>query len=178
MMSVFETPLFKNLVNFPAVSRVRRNHGLEHASLHILSKKHPGVNLAGHSDSRGFWLLGEVPIDDVQDAIEEALRRMRNGEHELAVHQNCGTNFVTAGSLAGLAAGVAMLGSGRNTRDKVERLPLAMAFATIALILGQPLGSILQEHVTTSGQPGDLEVTEIVSSRRGGVRAYRVTTRG
>jgi hypothetical protein len=177
-MSVFETPLFKSLMNFPAVSRIRRNHGLEHATLHILSKKHPGVNLAGHSDARGFWLLGEVPIDEVQDAIEEALRRMRNGEHDLAVHQNCGTNFVAAGSLAGLAAGVAMLGGGRSTRDKVERLPMAMAFATIALILGQPLGSLLQEHVTTSGQPGDLEVTEIVASRRGGVRAYRVTTRG
>jgi hypothetical protein len=177
-MSLFNTPLFKSLVNFPAMSRIRRNHGLEHATLHILSKKHPGVNLAGHSDARGFWLIGEVSIDEVQDSIEEALRRMRNGEHDLAVHQNCGTNFVTAGSLAGLAAGVAMLGSGRNTRDKVERLPMAMAFATLALILGQPLGSILQEHVTTSGEPGDLEVTEIVASRRGGVRAYRVSTRG
>jgi hypothetical protein len=177
-MTVFETPLFKSFLSVPMVSRIRRNHGLEHATLHVLSKRHPGVNLAGHSDARGFWLVGDVPIEDVQEAIEEALSRMRGGEHNLAVHQNCGTNFVTAGSLAGLAAGVAMLGSGKRVRDKVERLPMAMAMATIALILGQPLGSILQEKVTTSGQPGELMVTEITSTRRGGVQAYRVTTRG
>jgi hypothetical protein len=177
-MTVFENPLFKSLMDVPAVSRIRRNHGLEHATLHILSKRHPGQNLAGHSDARGFWLLGDVPIEDVQESIEEALTRMRAGEHDLAVHQNCGTNFVTAGSIAGLAAGMAMLGAGRRFRDKVERLPMAMALSTLALIIGQPLGSILQEHVTTSGHPGDLEVTEIVASRRGGIRAYRVTTRG
>jgi hypothetical protein len=113
-MTVFETPLFKSFLSVPMVSRIRRNHGLEHATLHVLSKRHPGVNLAGHSDARGFWLVGDVPIEDVQEAIEEALSRMRGGEHNLAVHQNCGTNFVTAGSLAGLAAGVAMLGSGKR----------------------------------------------------------------
>ncbi|HJW91956.1 MAG TPA: DUF6391 domain-containing protein [Anaerolineales bacterium] len=177
-MTVFETPLFRSLMNVPVVSRIRRNHGLEHATLHILSKRRPGVNIAGHSDARGFWLVGDIPIEDIHEAIEEALTRMRDGEHNLAVHQNCGTNFVTAGSLAGLAAGVAMLGAGKRVRDKVERLPMAMAMATLALILGQPLGSILQEHVTTSGNPGELRVIEIASTRRGGIQAYRVTTRG
>jgi hypothetical protein len=177
-MSVFDNALFKSLMNVQPVSRIRRNHGLEHATLHILADRYPNQSMAGHSDARGFWILGNIPIEDVQEAIEEALRRMRSGEHDLAVHQNCGTNFVTAGSLAGLAAGVAMLGAGRRVRDKAERLPMAMAMATLALILGQPLGSKLQQHVTTSGEPGELEVTEIVATRRGGMRAYRVSTRG
>lgn len=177
-MKVFDLPLFKSLMNTPILSRIRRNHGLEHATLHVLSQRRPGLNLAGHSDARGFWLLGDVPIEEVQSAVEEALRRLRAGERNLAVHQNCGTNFVTAGSLAGLAAGVAMLGTGRRFRDKVERLPMAMVMATVALIVGHPLGSLLQEHVTTSGQPAGLRVVEIAAARRGGIKAYRVTTRG
>ena len=177
-MQITDSPIFKSVVNFPAMSRIRRNHGLEHATLHILAERYPETSLAGHSDSRGFWLLGDVAIDDVQEAVEEALQRMNAGEHNLAVHQNCGTNFVTAGSLAGLAAGVAMLGAGRRVRDKMERLPMAMAMATLALIMGQPLGTALQTHVTTSGHPGDLQVTEIVATKRGGIKAHRVVTRG
>ena len=134
--------------------------------------------MAGHSDSGGFWVIGNVPIEDVQEAVEEALGRLRKGETDLAVHPHCGTNFVTAGILAGTAAGVAMLGAGHRMRDKLERLPIAMTLATLALILAQPLGLLLQERITTSGDPGDLHVVEIVTNRRGGMTAYRVVTRG
>jgi hypothetical protein len=160
------------------ISRIRRNHGLEHATLHVLAQRHPKTNLAGHSDTGGFWIIGEVSIGDVYESVEQALERLRAGEENLAIHQNCGTNFVASGVLAGLASGVAMLGAGRRTRDKLERLPLAMLLATCALILAQPLGFLLQELVTTSGQPGDLRVVEIVASRRGNLRAYRISTRG
>jgi len=170
------TSPYKSLLNLPTIARIRRNHGLEHATLHLLSQHHPKRSLAGHSDAGGFWILGDVSIDELQEAIEAALDRLRKGERQLAVHPNCGTNFVTAGILAGLAAGVAMFG-GRSFRDKVERLPLAIALATVALIIGQPLGSLLQERVTTSGEPGNLYVVEIVASRRGRLQAYRIVTR-
>lgn len=170
--------IFESLVSIPAISRVRRNHGLEHATLHILSQRFPRVSMAGHSDIRGFWLLGDVPLDTVQESIEEALDRMRAGEHDLAIHEHCGTNFVTAGLMAGLAAGGSMFGVGRRFRDKLERLPLAVMMATIALIFSQPLGFLFQERVTTSGQPGNLEVVEIIASKRGRINAYRVVTRG
>ncbi|GAH22409.1 unnamed protein product, partial [marine sediment metagenome] len=113
----------------PFISRIRRNHGLEHATLHVLSKKYPKQSMAGHSDVGGFWVIGDVSLEDVYEAVEEALTRLRNGEKNLAVHRNCGTNFVTSGVLAGLAAVVAMVGVGRRTRDKLERLPFAMFFA-------------------------------------------------
>ncbi len=134
--------------------------------------------MAGHSDVRGFWILGDVPLEAVSEGAEEALQRMRAGEQKLAVHEHCGTNFVTAGVLAGLAAGGSMFGVGRSFRDKVERLPLAIIMATMALILSQPLGFLFQERVTTSGQPGDLEVVEIMATKRGRLNAYRVITRG
>ncbi len=166
------------LLDMPFISRIRRNHGLEHASLHILSERFPGVSLAGHSDTGGFWLLGNVPTAEIQSAVNEALRRLRAGERQLAIHPNCGTNFVTSGTLAGVAAGLAMFGAGRRLRDKVERLPLAASLATLALIAAQPLGLLLQETVTTSGVPGELEVVEIVPSRSGRMDMHRVLTRG
>jgi hypothetical protein len=132
--------------------------------------------LAGHSDAGGFWILGDVPIEDIQDAVDEALGRLRAGEQRLAIHPNCGTNFATAGVLAGLAAGAAMLG-GNSNRDRIERLPLAALFATLALIVAQPLGNLIQEQVTTSGDPGELRVVEIVVNRRGRWRAHRIVTR-
>jgi hypothetical protein len=163
--------------DIPVISRVQRNHGLEHATLHILSQRYPKQSLAGHSDTGGFWIIGDVTIEDVYESVEEALSRLKNGEKHLAVHRNCGTNFVTSGILAGLAAVVAMFGVGNRMRDKLERLPAAMFLATIALIFSQPLGFFLQERVTTSANPGNMQVVEIVVSRKGRMKAHRVTTR-
>lgn len=181
-MGINESTWVQSVLNAPVISRVRRNHGLEHATLALLSQRYPRQNMAGHSDTGGFWLMADVPLEAVRSAADEALARLRAGESNLAVHPNCGTNFATAGVLAGLAAGVAMLGGGRRVRDKLERLPLAIMGATLALILAQPLGLRLQEEVTTSGEPGDLRIVDISERQRGGfvtsMKTYRVTTEG
>lgn len=162
---------------FP-ISRVRRNHGLEHATLHLLAQKHPKTSMAGHSDMGGFWILGDVSSEDVKSAVTEALQRLRAGESELAVHPNCGTNFVTAGTFAGIAASLAMFGAGRRLRDKLERVPLAASLATVALMLSQPMGLAIQARVTTSGDPLGLEVVDIIPTARGRVKAHRIVTEG
>lgn len=160
------------------LSRIQRNHGLEHATLHILSRRFPQQAMAGHSDAGGFWLVGDVPCDEVEAAVREALARMRAGESRLAIHPNCGTNFATSGILAGVAAYLATIGAGPRLRDKLERLPLAATLATLALVVSQPLGTMLQARYTTSGVPGELEVIRIMRRKRGKVMAYRVLTRG
>lgn len=162
----------------PWVSRLRRNHGLEHATLHILARKHPGVSIAGHSDLNGFWILGDVSTPDVQKAAAEALLRMKAGERNLAVHPNCGTNLVTTGFLASLAGLFAMLGAGRRFRDKLDRLPIAVSLATLAVFLARPLGYFIQATLTTSGEPGMLEIASVQAGRRGWINAHRVLTRG
>lgn len=172
-----ESAVLKKRQSLPYISRIRRNHGLEHATLHVLSKRYPKRSLAGHSDTRGFWILGDVGLEDVYEAVEEAKSRLQNGETNLAVHRNCGTNFVTSGILAGLAAGAAMFGAGRRTRDKLERLPAAMFLATLALIFSQPLGFLIQERITTSPEMDDLQVVEIVATKKGRMKAHRVSTR-
>jgi hypothetical protein len=113
----------------------------------------------------------------VYESVEEGLSRLREGEKNLAIHRNCGTNFVTSGVLAGLVAGVTMLGVGGKARDKLERLPFAMFLATLALIFSQPLGFKIQQQVTTSANPGSLQVIEIAAARRGRMKAHRITTR-
>lgn len=177
MFSTF-TGMFDQWVQSGPLDRIRRNHGLEHATLHVLARRLPRTPLAGHSDSGGFWIMGQASLSDVQAAVDEALQRLRSGERNLAVHPNCGTNFVTSGVLAGVAASLAMFGAGRKTREKLERLPLAITLATLTLVSAQPLGLRIQERYTTSGEPGDLQVVSITARQKGGIQAYRVATQG
>jgi hypothetical protein len=160
------------------LNRIRRNHGLEHATLHVLAERLSRRSMAGYSDWRGFWILGELSLEDVAEAVQQAQARLLKGEHELAVHPNCGTNFVVSGSMAGLGAVLALFGVGRRRRDWLERLPLAATLATMALILAQPLGFLIQERFTTSPDLGSLQVLEITATRRGPMPAYRILTRG
>ncbi len=165
-------------LEIPAVSRLRRNHGLEHATLHVLSERYPNLPMGGQSSTSGFRLLGNLSTEAVYEGVQEALRRLQTGQHTLAVHPNCGTNYVTAGSLAGVAGAVAMMGAGKRLRNKLERLPLAAAFATAALIFAQPVARQLQAKVTTSGYPGKLEVVEIRRIQRSSIIIHQVITRG
>jgi hypothetical protein len=169
---------WQGILNTPILSRIRRNHGLEHATLHILSQRFPRTPMGGHSTAMGFRLLGDLPTQEVEKAVSEALLRLRAGERRLAVHPNCGTNFVTAGILSGLAGALAMLGVGSRPQDKLERLALAAALATLALIVAAPVGLRLQEQITTSGVPGSLAVVSITRSQMGRMTLHTVQTRG
>lgn len=160
------------------LSRVRRNHGLEHATMHILSGRFPTVAFAGLSDPGGFWILGNVELDDLTAAVVDALARLRAGEHNLAIHPNCGTNFVTTGVIAGFAAWLSMLGVKKGWKDKLDRLPQVLTLTTLAIIASQPLGYQLQARVTTDGHPGKLELSGIQVFERSGMLAYRISTRG
>lgn len=166
------------ILELPMISHLRRNHGLEHATLHMLALKLPHAMLVGHSDIDGFWIIGDVPTETLQAAVQEAITRLRSGEQHLAVHPNCGTNYVTAGVLTGLAGATAMLSAGKRWQDKLAHLPLAASLATIALIISQPLGLLLQARLTTSGEPGSLEVISITHRTQGRMTMHRVQTRG
>jgi hypothetical protein len=167
---------FQSFLESEPLGRIRRNHGLEHATLHMLARRYPRRSMAGHSSPSGFWILGDVSTEDLQAAVDEALERLQSGEQSLAVHPNCGTNFVTTGVLAGLAGALAMFGAGKRVRDKLERLPLAMVLSTLTLMLSQPLGLWVQERVTTNGDPGALRVMKIIPTQRGRLKAHHVIT--
>jgi hypothetical protein len=167
-----------NLLDLPLISRIRRNHGLEHATLTTLARRFPNQPMAGYSDLGGFWIIGNLDTEALADAVTEALERLRKGERSLAVHPSCGTNYATAGVLAGTAGALAMLGSGKRLRNKLERLPLAAALATLAIIIAQPLAMIIQSRVTTCGEPGRLALTQIMRQEQGKLILHRVHTKG
>ena len=161
-----------NLLEYPLILSTRRNHGLEHATIHILTAMKPGRPLAGRSTPFGFYLYGDVSDEDVQTAVYDARHRFEEGERQLAIHPGCGTNYLTSGAAVTLSA-LTVLSLG-DRKARWSRWPDVLIAATLALIIAQPLGPKLQQHVTTSGDMGDLE---IVSVRRIGQNAHYVETR-
>lgn len=153
------------------MERMRQNHAVEHATMHLLSRRFPSVRLVGRATANGFLIYGQVATEAVAETVQEALERLRRGESELAVHPNCGTNVVIGGVLAGLAAWLAT--SGRR-RSFWEQLPSALLAATIALLFAQPLGMLMQERFTTSPAVGDLRLREVLSGRWGTTVVHRV----
>ena len=166
------------VLNLPILSRIRRNHGLEHATIHQLTASGRKRILVGRSDADGFYLYGDVSTEEVEQATTAALERLRAGEHHLAIHPNCGTNLITAGMLSGLAAFFSLGGLRRQDSwsDRLWRLPTAIMLTTLALILAQPLGTAAQRHLTTEGDPGDLQIIEIRPLSVSGQIIHRVRT--
>jgi hypothetical protein len=164
------------ILNFPLISRVRRNHALEHATLQVLGKKNPKLNAAGYSDPQGFLIVGDVSTDLLRESVNEALRRLLAGEEHLAIHPACGTNFVSTGVVAGTLGWLAMLGADGKFGRKLERWPFVVMLVTIGAIVAQPLGPLLQAKFTTDADVGELEVTAITRFEREGTPVHRVKT--
>lgn len=152
------------------VSRTRRNHGLEHATIHMLSDRHKNFSAQGNSNHRGFHLniYGDVGEDDVRAAVEEAYRRMKGGDHHLAVHPNCGTVLLTTAAMGALASqtafGLEQRRQGRRNMDLnvfLNGLPGAILAGVISLILSRPVGMAIQEKLTTEGDLGALQVVSV-----------------
>jgi len=159
------------------ISRIRRNHGLEHATIHILTSRRPRTSLIGRSDSKGFFLYGDLPLEDVENGAHEALERLRSGEHRLAIHPNCGTNLLTAGVLSGGAAFLSLQGSKDDQfLDRLNRLPVAIMGAIFGLVLAQPLGAKVQKHFTTMGDPGSMEILSVTKVKGANGRLHRILT--
>jgi hypothetical protein len=166
-----------HILTVSPLTRVRRHHALEHATLQILARKCPHLPLAGYSDVRGFWIVGNVSTEIVRDAVDEALSRLRAGESQLAIHPNCGTNFVVTGLLAGSAAWLVMAFGEGGWRRRLQDWPLVVAASALAAILAQPLGLKLQARVTTDARPGEMQIIEIKVSQVRGLGIHRVITR-
>lgn len=170
--------ILTNMLQNSAVYRMRRNHALEHATLNLLAKHAPNLRLAGYSDGGGFWVLGEVSLDALQDAVAEALVRLQNGESSLAIHANCGTNYVVPGFFAGTAAWLATLGSAEDDsfNEKMDRWSLVVLLVTVAFLLFRPLGPVVQRVVTTDAEVSGMQITGILRSERSRMVLHRVAT--
>ena len=161
------------ILDLPLILETRRNHAVEHATLHILARKFKNQSMGGHSNPTGFFLMGNFTKQDIQEAADEAMRRMRGGETELAIHEGCGTNLATSTLLPATLAFIPM----RSTRSNFWRfllIPFAIALAVGGYFLSKPLGPWLQKNVTTEAELGNMRIIDIVPVRKG---LHRVITK-
>jgi hypothetical protein len=162
-----------SILDLPPFLATRRNHAVEHATLKILARKYEDKNLAGHSNPTGFFLFGDLALEDIGSAIKEAMTRLRSGERDLAIHPGCGTNLATSMLLPASFAWIPFQGT-RSLRWRLVLIPVALMFAVFGYLLSKPLGPWLQRNVTTQADLGDLRLIEIVPVRKG---VFRVITK-
>lgn len=160
------------ILDLPPVLATRRNHALEHATLHVLEDRQPDRHLAGHSNPTGFFIFANVTTEELKNSITQALTRLRSGESNLAIHAGCGTNMATSLLMSSFFAFLPVSGR-KSTLWRVLMLPVGVLFAVVGYALSQPLGPWLQANVTTEANMGDLRVLEVVPVRKG---VHRVMT--
>ncbi len=161
------------ILDLPLLLETRRNHAVEHATLHILARKYTHQNMAGHSNPTGFYLMGNFTKEDIQEAADEAMRRIRAGERELAIHEGCGTNIATSTLLPAFFAFVPMQRA-RSNFWRVFLIPVSIAFAVFGYFLSKPMGPWLQRNVTTETNLGNMRITDIIPVRKG---LFRIITK-
>ncbi len=166
----------ENILETNPVWKVRSNHALEHATLHVLSTKVTRARVSGLSDAGGFWLLGDVPTELVMQSAQEALQRMQAGETGLAMHDNCGSNLVPSIVVSGGLAWLAMAGTGNSLRKKTRRIPLAVLMALLGFEAAKPIGPVLQEKATSVDHFKEMLVREVRCIKRYGMVIHRVQT--
>jgi len=142
---------------------VRRNHALEHATVAVLLARHGPRRLAGRASVDGFLIAGDVEPEELTSCAHEALDRLRGGQAGLAVSPLCGTNIAVSGFMAAAAATAALAGGGKRG----DRFPNAFMAAMVAVVAAQPVGRLVQQHLTTRPDLDDLEIVDTKTVFRG-----------
>ena len=154
------------------IAAVRRNHALEHATVSILlGRVGQHMRLVGRASLDGFYIYGDVSTEKISECAAEGLARLKQGESHLAVSPLCGTNLAVAGILAGLASLLAV-----GNRRRFERMPNVLTAAVLAVVGAQPLGRLIQKHVTTSADLEGLEIVGVTPVGRGLIPLHKVKT--
>ncbi|MEJ5240042.1 MAG: DUF6391 domain-containing protein [Anaerolineales bacterium] len=156
--------------------QTRRNHALEHATLHILARDVPARPLAGYSYPGGILIFGDVTTEVLRVALAEAESRLRRGESHLAIHPGCGTNLSLSLFLGPMLAWLPLRNVAHTPRRWFWRLPLAVGLAFAGLWLARLLGPWAQKYVTTEADLGNLRVLAVESIAFGPWKVHHIRT--
>ena len=163
-----------HLLKWPLITRIRQNHALEHATMHVLGRSNPSLGMVGHSDWNGFSLYAAVDTQTLQRAVGEALARLLANESHLAIHPRCGTNLTVVALLTG---GAAYMVSRDSSRSPLRRLVTAVAATMAACLVARPLGLLLQRYVTTTGSLEGVHIETVRREVNGPLVVHRVSVR-
>lgn len=139
------------------IDRIRRNHGLEHATVALMLARQGPMRIVGRSNHAGFYVYADVETERLRDYAEEALVRLQRGEAHLAVSPMCGTNIAVAGVLAGFTSYLAL----RTADGHVDGLTKAVLAGIVSVVASQPLGRLVQVHATTSPELASVRITSV-----------------
>jgi hypothetical protein len=157
------------------INAVRRNHALEHATIAVLLSRHARpTRVVGRAAPDGFYVYGDVPTERLREFAHEGLARLQRGEAHLAVSPLCGTNLAVAGILAGLSSYVALA----SRDNRIEGLPGALMAAMLAVIAAQPLGRLVQKHLTTSPELDGVRIVSVEPMGKRFSSLHKVRTEG
>lgn len=152
------------------VAHTRRNHALEHATVHILSRGHTNLKVVGRTTPSGFYLYGDLDTAEVERAARQAVVELAT-DPDLAVHARCGTNLAVTALAAGFAAFVA---TASTRRPRLSLLPQALLASLSATLLAQPLGALVQRDITTSPDVAGASIGDLKSQPMGNTAGFFV----
>ena len=139
------------------IDRVRRNHGLEHATVALMLAHQGPMRIVGRSDHNGFYIYANIETERLRGYAQEALVRLQRGEEHLAVSPMCGTNIAVAGVLAGFTSYLAL----RRADGHVDGITKAVLASLVSVIASQPLGRLVQKYATTSAELAGVSITSV-----------------
>ncbi len=140
----------------PLVNAVRKNHGLEHATVSLLLERGTAAPIGGYSIPGGFVVWARAAPDTVANAAMDALELLEDGHSDLAVSAHCGTNIVVTALLGGITAYLA--GRGRGLAPVIRGAFLGLV---VAKALGPPLGKLVQRTLTVSSEPAGMSIRSV-----------------
>ena len=139
------------------IDRIRRNHGLEHATVALMLARQGPMQIVGRSDHGGFYIYANIETEQLRSYAEEALVRLQRGEDHLAVSPMCGTNIAVAGVLAGFTSYLAL----RSHDGHADGITRAVLASLVSVVASQPLGRLVQKYVTTSPELAGVRITSV-----------------
>jgi hypothetical protein len=136
--------------------RMRQNHALEHATINVLRQRYRRTGIVGMPAKNGFHLRGRVSPENVVSATQEALRRLKRGEHQLAVSRACPTSLVATQ----LVLAILFLAVTLSIWREFTAPPVLIALLGGAL-LGPPVSPYLQRLLLIDPNPGSLQFQDV-----------------
>lgn len=148
-----------NLVNVPSQiyhiatnPSLRKNHGLEHATVNILEKEYGFRNLAGYAEESGYYIIGADNTWVVEEAARKGLHLMKSGYGELAIHKRCGTSMTVANFISAIIFLLLLFYTGHFS---IFNMLIAVILANL---IGPYFGQIIQKYFTTTADVRDMEI--------------------
>ncbi len=139
---------------------LRKNHGLEHATVNVLEKEYGYKNIAGFAEESGFYIIGADSKWVVEEAAARGLELMKRGNYGLAIHKRCGTSMTVANFISAVIFLLLLFYTGYFS---IFNMVIAIILANLT---GPYLGQIIQKYFTTSTDIGGMEIVSTAYAER------------